>query len=334
MSCDYVEILTESRPINVTQTSTEQDIVIQFRLPTTELDDGTTTTTTPSPYSFLGDDADVLALETAYSILPMGRWMPTNGGDPVYLILDNIRLSEVDNYGWWKATAHYVFNVNTGQGGNRPEAPESMTLPFIRVGFAVGNRTKTITQSLQVRSRIQTMGPLGGRPLPDEAFEGNAIGVSEDNIIGAEVYTSGLTLQITGYYFPEKVTLPWIVALAELFPSLNASTFLGVFAPGEALLIGADGASTVGEIIPITYTVEIKRHVINRPDPPFPNITCEGHDIIDYRYIKNLLPNASILTQVPAYRVVHRGYEYKDFTMLGLPYDGNETTTTTTTAGP
>lgn len=332
MDCDYVEILTESRPINVTQTSTEQDIVIQFKLPTTGLGDGTTTTTTQSPYSFLGDDADVLALETAYSILPMGRWMPTNGGDPVYLILDNIRLSEVDNYGWWKATAHYVFNVNTGQGGNRPDVPDSMTLPFIRVGFAVGNRTKTITQSLEVLNRTQMIGPLP-RPLPFEDINGNAIGVGEDQITGAEVYTSGLTLQITGYYFPEKVTLSWIWAIRSLFPSVNAGTFLGVCEPGEALLIGADGATAVGDIIPITYTVEIKENVVNQPDPPFPNLTCPAHSAIDYRYVKGLDPNAQSLLQLPVYRLVHRVYPSKDFTMLGLPYDGNETTTTTT-AGP
>jgi hypothetical protein len=309
MSECYVEILVESRPITVDKTSAQQQIVIQYKIS----DD-----TEPSYNKalFLGEDDDVVALEFAYSIFPVGRWLPGQVGNDLFLILTSIKVEQVNNLGWWKATADYNFDLNTGEGGDRGGDPAAMTLPYIRVGFSVGSRTKTITQSLEVLSRVSHADIA--RPLPESIREGNVIGASDDNITGAEVYTSGLTLQITAYYFPQYINFTFLNLLAEMFPAVNSDNFLG-YSPGEVLIIGCDGSATISDVVPITYTLEVKKNINNRPDPPFPNLTTTGHAIIDYRYVKVLDEAAQIIPQTPMYRIVHRGYVNKPFASLGFP---------------
>lgn len=308
----YVEILQESRSIDADRTSTSQTIVIQFQL------DAEASPSAPRAM-FLGDNDDVLALETAYSIFPAGRWLPNSFGDEILLIISSVKVEQVNNLGWWKATADYIFDSNTGEGGERGEDPTAPTLPFIKVGFSVGNRTRTVTQSLAVLQR-NAIAAMGNRPLPSTAM-GNVIGYSEDNITGAEVYSGGLNLQVTAYYFPQFITFNFLNMLAQMTSpqcSTNSDDFLG-YSPGEVLLLGADGSATITDVVPITYTFEIKKNVSAQPDPPFAALTCPGHSVIDYRYVKSLDGDAQLMIQVPTYRIVHRVYQERPFAVLGFP---------------
>jgi hypothetical protein len=311
MSEQYVEILVESRPISIDKTSANQSIVIQFQIdPDAEA--------SYNRAEFLGASDDIAALEYAYSIFPAGRWIPGQLGNDIFLVASSIRLEQVNNFGWWKATVEYVYDLNTGEGGQRDEQnPSAPTLPFIKIGFSVGNRTKTITQSLEVLSKVGQIGPAN-RPNPCDDINGNIIGATQDNVTGAEVYASGLTLQITAYYFPQFVDFSFINLLATMFPSVNSDVFLS-YSPGEVLLIGCDGSSTIGDIVPITFTAEIRKNVNNQPDPPFPTLTCDGHDFIDYRYEKELDECAQSLAQLPVHRIVHRVYNKRPFALLGFP---------------
>jgi hypothetical protein len=311
MSECYVEILQESRNITVGETDMSQTIVIQFQL------DDQATSANPLLSTFLGEDDDTAALEQAYTLLPRGRFLPAPNGGYNFLILTSLQLDQVNNYGWWKATAEYKFDENTGTGGNRPEDPTQATLPFIKIGFSIGNRTKTITQSKEVLSRDTQIGPAA-RPNPCNDTNGNSIGVSADGVSGAEVYSAGLTLQITAYYFPEFISFEFIRLLRDMCPSVNSDQFL-TFEPGEVLLYGADGSGSVNDIVPITFTVEVKKNLVNEPDPPFPPLTCTGHSIIDYRYVKELDECAQTLLQLPSHRIVHRGYDERRFADLGFP---------------
>lgn len=308
----YVEILQESRSIDSDRTSTGQKIVIQFQLSDSESPSAPNAT-------FLGEDDDVLALETAYSIFPMGRWLPNSFGEELFLIIASLKLKQTNNFGWWEATAEYKYDNNTGEGGDRGSDPAAQTLPFIKVGFSVGGRTRTVTQSLEVLERV-ALAAMGARPLPSTAM-GNAIGYQEDSIQGAEVYAGGLNLQITAYYFPQFITFSFLNLLAQYTSpqsSTNSDSFLG-YQPGEVLLLGADGSATVTDIVPITFSVEVKKNIVSQPDPPFAALSCPGHSAIDYRYVKNLDPDAQFLIQTPTYRIVHRVYQERPFAALGFP---------------
>jgi hypothetical protein len=311
---DYVEILTESRSFDITRTSIEQSIVLQFKLPA---DDHPAYPQNKA--MFLGDDSDILALEIAYSLFPPGRWAPAQdpGSPDSFMILTTLKLEEVDNYGWWKASATYTYDINTGEGGSRGDVPGAPTLPFVKIGFAVGGQTKKITQSLQILRADQALGSVA-RVILDSDLVGNAIGLTEDGVEGAEIYASGLQLQITAYYFPQSVTWNFLKMMYAMVPSVNADQFF-TFAPGEVLLYGVDGQATVSDIIPITFSVEVKPNIINQPDPPFVPLTCPGHSILDYRYVKSLDEGAQIILKMPTYRYVHRGYKATVFANLGFP---------------
>lgn len=309
----YVEILQDSRPITVGRTSAEQTIVIQYQLDEEAV-------ASYARAEFLGESDDVIALEYAYSIFPVSRWLPGQEGNDLFLIIEEIKVDQVSNTGWWKATASYKYDLNTGEGGDRGGDPTAPTLPYVRIGFAAGNRTVTITQSLEVLSTDGNADtPL--RPNPDGDVNGNAIGVSQDSVTGAEVYSGGLNLQITAYYFPQFITWSFLNLLASYCTprcSVNSDPVFG-YQPGEVLLIGVDGSATITDIVPITFSVEVKKNLVAQPDLPFPPLTCPGHSALDYRYVKELDANANQLLQLPTYRLVHRVYPARPFAALGFP---------------
>lgn len=316
MSVPYVEILTDSRELSADLTSINQTITIQFKLPVSEAAPDQLATPVYEDAEFLGADDDVLALETAYGIFPIGRWLPTYFGQGVYLILSDLNVKQVDNHDWWSATAEYSFSVNDGSGGS-PGGGGALTLPYIKIGFAGGGETIKITQSLEIVGRVSD--DANPRPLPDLA--NNAIGATEDTIEGAEVYAGGLSLNITAYYYPSSITEEFLSTVADLFSPrccTNSAEFLG-FAAGECLLIKMLGDYTLNDIVPITFEVLVKKNINAQPDPPFTELSCEGHEFIDYRYIKNLDEDAQTIQQFPTYRFIHVVYRKVNFAALGFP---------------
>jgi hypothetical protein len=312
---EYVEILTESRSLSLNRTSAGQDIVIQFKLPVD--DEGELLVPAYLKADFMGASDDVLALEIAYSLFPDGRWLPGSEGNDIFLVITDLKLDQVTNTGWWKARASYQYDDNTGTGGARSNDPNAITLPFVKIGFSVGNQTKRITQSIKVLSRDAQIGPQN-RPNPCEERAGNAIGQAEDNVEGAEVYTNGLQLQITAYYFPKYVTWSFLNMMYAMVPSVNSDNFY-TFAPGEVLLYGAEGQATVTDVIPITFSVQISPNIIDQDDPPFTKLTCPAHSFLDYRYVKELDECAQKMLQQPTHRIVHQVYKSFPFAQLGFP---------------
>lgn len=305
MTCEYLEVLKESRKIDIGRTSAAQAIVIQF-----EVIDG-------SPAFVNGDfleaEDDVLALEMAYSIFPTIRLLPDYFGNAVVLSLDAISLEQV-NTTWWRATANYKYDLNTGQGGNDGSNPDAETLPYIRINFAIGDGTRTITEALESTAVVKSS-QVFEDDLPDL---GKAIGVTDDGIEGAEIAGSGLMLEITVFYFPEVVTFTWIRDLAEVIPAVNNAEFL-TFEEGEVLVKAASGGGTIGEIVPITYSLEIKRNITEEDDYPFPELTMEGHQLVDYTFARELDNNVERLFIKPRYRRVHTVHKKKDLAILKVP---------------
>lgn len=320
MTCPYVEILGETRTFEANAASTNHTIVLVFKIPDEDEQEGPLA---PNA-TFLGDDRDIIALELAYSILPKGRWVPNANGEELFLILTTAKLREQTKQDWWKVEATYVYDTNTGVGGQRPspDSPE-IALPFIRIGFSVGNQTQTVTQSRELLSAVSVEEYTDDDPpvlMPPKAIPntGTAIGVTEDGIQGAEVYSPGLMLQVTAYYFPKSLTHGFISILADMFPAVNDAPFLGREA-GEVLITGCDGEATINDIIPISYSMIVKKNLNDLPDPPFPNITAPAHAIVDYRYVKNTEEVTGTPLNMPTYRFIHRHYDPKDLSKLGFP---------------
>lgn len=75
MPIQYVEILTDSRAFDVSRTSISQKLTIEFRLPLSESDPDELQEPVfdSTKAEFLNATDDVLALETAYSLVPLTR---------------------------------------------------------------------------------------------------------------------------------------------------------------------------------------------------------------------------------------------------------------------
>jgi hypothetical protein len=312
----YVEILLESRELSINQTSTEQVIAIQFQLPKDEEDDSELATPQYEEAEFMGATDDVLAYETAWDLIPPGRLFPNSDGDSLLLILTDLKISQVDNSDWWKAVATYKYDDNTGTGGAAGE-PGDKTLPYIRIGFAGGGGSVRKTQAYETSAGVARIG--GVRPTFNTR---NAIGVTEDNVEGTEVPGGGLSLSITAYYYPEVINdVSFLRDVANLFTPecpINSDEFLG-FNPGEVLLLSMQGDYVLNDIVPIVFELSIKLNRVNEADPPFPNVTCDGHALLDYRYEKQLETTAQYILQLPEFRYIHQVHLKKPFSVLGIP---------------
>lgn len=313
---EYFEIISESRIWEATQTSTEETFVITFQL--LESGDEDYVPPTFSQATFLGDDEDVLALETAYSIIPLARWAPNGNGDPLLLILERLKVSQVDNYGWWRAEFNYKYDDASPTGGSQEPDPEQETMSYIKIGFSAGGGTRTLLKSKEVISTVSnTVDP---RPLPSAEMR-QLIGATQDTVEGTEIPTGGLTLRVTAYYKPSVVrTNTFLNRLAEFMSeiSVNSGIFLG-FAAGEVRLDTIEGEATIVDVVPITFTFNVKKNITDRADPDFPNLTAKGHEVLDYRFIESEDDTALMIAQKPQYRIVHRVFDEKDFNTLGFP---------------
>lgn len=311
----YVEILQESRAIFVDRTSTKQTIVIHFKLPVDEFGD-TIPPVAPNA-EFLGDDEDIVALETIYELMPVYRYIPNSDGDENVCVLIDITLKEKDNFGWWTAEATYKYDDNTGTGGMLAQ-PEDLTLPFIKIGFSAGTgESRKVTQSLSCTGSARAdLGPA--RPVPPNGY--NAIGATDDNIEGADIPGGGLELNITAYYFPSSLTFSFLQILRDLMDqcSTNNAVFLG-FEIGEVLLHNITGEVTVVDVIPITFSVTVKKNKEAVADPPFGALTMTGHQILDYRYVKVFEDDSETFLQLPEFRFIHTVFPSMDFGDLGFP---------------
>jgi len=331
MPVPYVEILTESREFSLDLTSSQQTISIQFKLPVNESDPDLLKEPVFNDPVFLGETDDILALETAYNLFPVGRYAPNYNGDGNYHVLSDLSVKQINNSDWWSAVGTYKFNNNTGQGGGQA-APGDLTLPYVKIGFAGGGDTVHITQSLEITSRVSR--ETDPRPLPCNVD--NAIGVTEDSIEGADVYAGGLILNITAYYFPNSITKEFLQICANLFSPRNCTNsepFLD-FATGEVLLLRMTGDYTLNDIIPITFEVSVMNNIVDQPDPPFSNLNAKGHQLLDYRYVKELDACGQFLQTLPTYRFIHTVYREVDFDDLGFPTELETPTTTTPGPGP
>ncbi|MDO1866322.1 hypothetical protein Q2381_25720, partial [Escherichia coli] len=85
------------------------------------------------------------------------------------------------------------------------------------------------------------------------------------------------------------------------------------------LFLGMDGQAGVGDIIPITFNFNIKKNIVDEVSSQFTDLTMGGHDLKDYRYIKDHDINAGTDVQVPAFRFIHKVHKAKDFSIMKFP---------------
>lgn len=313
-SIAYEEISLESRKFQADWSSSTQTISIVFSI------DPEDDPILADPV-FLGVSDDILAIEKAWTLLPVLKKIPSQSGNEVILGLNDVTIEEINQpEHLWKATGQYEFRGDEGGSPGRLGDGEDV-LNQIRINFNIGGGTRTMTKSLEVVSsegRNDLVGPPapGDPPVPAPDLR-NAIGVTKDSITGIEVPARSLNVDITAYYRPAYINFTFIDLVADLIGNYNNDTFLGRPA-GEVSLLNVTGGGTVFDIIPLTFSFSIERNVSNELDAGFTTLTMLGQHKVDYIFEKEFDEDAETVLQTPKYRYVHRVGHPKDFSVLGF----------------
>ncbi len=317
-----------SRDLSVGFTTGNEQLVIAFCL-----DD--TIEPINQKADFYNYDKEIVALEFAYNVFPVSRWIPTRDmfsliGDSnvqnkqeILLVLTDISLTErADNY--WVATGTYSANLNTGLGIAELQ-PDAISLPYVQMNFTIGGGTRKIFKNLNFTA--------GGLPVlatgstspdtPEALSKFGAIGLTEDTLAGTNIPTFDLRIQITGYYAPESVDFDFVNELKAVscgpnyYGTYNDKGFMGQSA-GEVSIIGISGGTRVGDVIPLTFEFSVIANQASRSDLGFPTLTVVlGQDLLEYGWFRKNDNNVKKLISTPDFRAIHRVKDEIDYDQEG-----------------
>lgn len=181
----------------------------------------------------------------------------------------------------------------------------SYTLSFDTTGGTVH-----ITNSKETRNRYGA----GGNPfVPD--FKG-AIGVSGDNIEGAEIVIPALKLTATFRHPAAVMTLAKIKYLASITGMVNSSTFL-TFAAGEVLFLGCTGEEGTETPTSVAYQFACSQNATGLSFGDVAGVAKRGWDAVWIKYQDTT--DTGYAVKRPEFVYVERVYEEVDLaTALGF----------------
>jgi len=313
MAHKFIEIYKDSRKQRISKTGQKHTIVAALIL------DDYNLSYPDNDVEIYGQSDDIVALQYAYQIMPSVRISINSDLQKVVLVLDSLNINQTGPKEY-RVTAEYVYDTNTGTGGQGFAQPTSATLPFLKINFTIGGGTKVVYKSLEVLD-MDVSDDADMLFIPDIY---GAIGVSEDGVQGTEVPDSTLRVQVTAYYRPSFVTFSFVKTLRDLiagpsnYGTYNSTPFLGGEV-GEVQLRSVSGGGTVVDVIPLTFDFFYGKNVTDRADENFPDVTAKGLDLIDYVFLPQWDATAEITIEKPQLRYVHRLYDPVDYNILQFP---------------
>lgn len=215
----------------------------------------------------------------------------------------------------WKATATYVVPEK------EKKDPDIGELEF---DFDTTGGTQHLTSSKQT---MQIFNPAGFDTIPFQ----NAIGVKKTkhgyDVAGVDVVVPKLEFTITTSFPPNRVTLEWIKAIAEMTGKTNENEWL-TFPEGELLFMGARIKSKYREKTTVVFSFSASENIT-----PADNVTIggnvpglgqaglgpiekKGHEYMWVYYVQEDVEQRILLK--PWQVNIERVYESADFTELGL----------------
>jgi hypothetical protein len=130
----------------------------------------------------------------------------------------------------WESDAEY--GPEDDEQSKEPPQPGTWKLRFTTKG---ARHHRKFAKLLSKHWRSIGEGGFGDPPNISGAIEYDG-----ERVNGVEVYVPSLKFQITAYYEPAAITMPFIKELARKTPRKNKDTWL-TFDPGELLYLGGEG---------------------------------------------------------------------------------------------
>jgi hypothetical protein len=210
-----------------------------------------------------GADDDVIALQAAYSIIPIARIMPMYDGNLILLTLSDLRVESLQS-DHWKVTVRYSIPERGGRflGGYEQLIPPMednvpRTENYVQIGFETQTTTVQRNMSLELLTKQKSIeaGPDVG--IPYKLYKGAPMGHHQDGVEGAEVFVPTFSFHVTAYKPPEEIDYRFSRRMFRMTGTLNNRCFFG-FHPGTVMFQGCNASGDIASIIPTTFNFEMK----------------------------------------------------------------------------
>jgi len=285
---NYIEILGESRGFQISRKSVSKQFV--FIVQSERFVDEAPIYPLPGTNADMYFD-DILVqkdvIRVFWSVIPMVYVFWINDVQAILLFANDMNVRQL-NWSTWRIEVTYDIpddngsNTQTGQGGGEtgPSNGEQNSQKYTQVSFngSVGSQTIQTARLLEVQKSLSLP---AGETVPYTAGEVVPIGVSEEEVSGAEVYKREFRFQITQYLPPSRVTYSFVRKLSRMITCINSNPFFG-FAPGSVMFVGYSGESDLYEAVPITLEFEVRTNfkflpiTTSVPAPPEDRFTFPG----------------------------------------------------------
>lgn len=342
LTYDFLEEYRSSRVISLSKDSFTQDFV--FFLYGNFYDEAADDAT-------YGPDDDLLALETAYSIIPSIRTMPLYEGGYIILTLTDLKMEQIDNDTWKISVSYGTPNDDSGGDQNPALGPANgeatqWTENFVQLSFNVTANTQRSTQSILVLDSETALGSGVDSPFP--LGQKAPVGLTVDSVEGYEHYVRGFAFSITAFFRPGELTFRYTRRLYRMATTINDRIFFG-FPEGSVLFKEASAAGDLYSIIPVTFDFEMRPNFAYTSlagndslmdpdnddpddmydlysDPDFPDAInsyradgiFDGWSLVDYGYTAQIATDAKTIGQKPWLRTIHKIYHSSNFDSFNL----------------
>lgn len=202
-------------------------------------------------------------MEVFWSETPMTYVYWLSNSSAVMLFASNMTVKQLS---WcrWRVEVDYDIPDDNGSntaggassGNTGPSAGEVNSQRYTQVSFNASVGTQRIQRGYLIAVDKATSLPAG-EAVPWTINRWYPIGVSEEEISGAEVYSREFRFQITQYLPPTRFTYQYVRRLSRLITCVNSQPFFG-FAPGSVMFVGHSGESDLFEAVPLTLEFEVK----------------------------------------------------------------------------
>lgn len=335
-----------SRSINITKDSISQkfQFILRGNFRAWAVDHGYTS-------GGFGPDDDLGMIKAVWLFIPDFRLVPLKDNSDAMLLGNVIDLTMVTP-DVWKVDVEYATPSGDGRspGGDsqldsNPDY-ETWSQRFVQVSLTASTEeeTKTLSRSLLAYHYNTT---LTGTPVY-QLNKPAPMGVTEDGVEGAPVYSRQLEFNMTTYLTPQEATLAYNRTLYRMAGTVNAGTFFGFPALSVIFLTGNANMDNPYSLIPVELSFKMRPNfkfsqtgptVLASPlqddpalmfdvyyDPWFPTTVAgpapgnaySGWNYVEYLYKKSAPSGAIMTQQTPVQRLIHNNYESSDFRYLGV----------------
>ena len=262
---NYMEVMGESRGFQISRKSVSKRFVfiIQSEMFVQEgLDNASPLPGTNADMVFDDKRVQISTIGVFWSLVPLVHIFWVRDDYAILLFAADMEVRQL-NWSTWRIEITYDIpddngsNTQTGNGGgdSGPSNGEQNSQKYTQVSFNGSVGTKTIQMATVLETHVPLVRASSSSPYVQN--KPGLIGVSDDEVAGAEVYKREFRFQITQYLPPSRITYQYVRRLSRLITCINAQPFFG-FAPGSVMFVGYNGQSDLYEAVPITLEFEYR----------------------------------------------------------------------------